>query len=93
RTNLHNKAKKSKYNLQNKIYFPSPSQLACFSLKERFFVRFLTNSFLSVLPKKKDSYCLTIAVASLVSLSAFGFLWSFSIFRSVKISPLLNKYI
>uniref|UniRef100_A0A3B3BJ54 Uncharacterized protein n=1 Tax=Oryzias melastigma TaxID=30732 RepID=A0A3B3BJ54_ORYME len=77
-------------------------QLTCFSLKERFplvltfwlcliimkflwFIRlrFLTKSFLSL--KGED---FTIAVASRVSLSAFGFLCSFSIFLSVSSSPL-----
>uniref|UniRef100_A0A667X3Y0 Uncharacterized protein n=1 Tax=Myripristis murdjan TaxID=586833 RepID=A0A667X3Y0_9TELE len=43
-------------------------------------VRFLTNSFRSVL--------ITCAVASRVSLSALGFLCSFSIFLNVSSSPL-----
>uniref|UniRef100_A0A672YEP5 Uncharacterized protein n=1 Tax=Sphaeramia orbicularis TaxID=375764 RepID=A0A672YEP5_9TELE len=62
----------------------STSYLCCFlffksaSRRERFnLVRFLINSFL-----------FTIAVASRVSLSAFGFLCSFSIFLSVSSSPL-----
>uniref|UniRef100_A0A3Q2E945 Uncharacterized protein n=1 Tax=Cyprinodon variegatus TaxID=28743 RepID=A0A3Q2E945_CYPVA len=60
----------------------------CFSLKERLpfvliLVCFFTNSFRSVQ--------VTIAVASRVSLSDFGFLCSLSMSRSVSSSPLKVK--
>uniref|UniRef100_A0A3P9HPG8 Uncharacterized protein n=1 Tax=Oryzias latipes TaxID=8090 RepID=A0A3P9HPG8_ORYLA len=73
-------------------------QSTCFSLKERFplvltfwlcliIMKFLWLSLLCFLTKSFLS-TFTIAVASRVSLSAFGFLCSFSIFLSVSSSPL-----